>query len=814
MRAAIAKRKRGVQLGYAWSVFMNAAVQAMIAGVFLWIAHMANIVAFERGGALVVSDDTIAAVIANASSSATESADYPGAASAPGIGSQLEARFEREASDRQHDRGGNREQWHRQFVEQYERRGVEGFTSESKVDGGLNDLTSRVLTLALMIWWLSLVFQGEGMNLDSTRRRHPMWEWYLNMPVPQTVVFVAEALAPAIGNPFVLTGPVMIAVLVGWLHGSFLVGIAGFLIGVPFLIAATLWAKALEVLIMLRSPVRNRGGWFAVLAALGYVLLIAPIMLLQLRSLNYALANAILPWINAVPSAQALLDAGDPIGWLHAMALSLSIAVVLAVPAGMLMRLATARGLETGFGGAEKLVNARSFEQQHTGWLRFLDDPLVRKERLWLKRDRGALIQLFGLPLVLLATQFGNFHNMLSAVDMTWNRLAGVILFFASSLLAAAAPRALLSEGQGLMLTMSWPRSLEDTLRVKVRMLFALVTVMVFISLGVVVWIHPGDALGICGVAVLWLAMGLAVAEKAVTLLRTPDSTGQIEPLPRGKIQPASIGNMTLAIAVFTAQWQLAFAAIVMNWVFAAALWQKFRLHLAYLFDPGCEPELEPPTVLSSVIAVVGLLELGAIVTIPFAVWFGKDAAPYAHTLGYAIAAVVVSGIVVSWNDTRGLSLTETLRLDDYARIVRFRPMLFGLSAGTLLALIGVGYQHLLLIIPWQTLQDVMQRSAHALAENPNLHTAYAIAAVGVAPWVEEYLFRGLMFRAMFAQWGLARAALMSAAFFTILHPWPAWPMVFALGAGNALLYARTRSLLPCIVLHATYNAVLLYLSF
>ena len=65
----------------------------------------------------------------------------------------------------------------------------------------------------------------------------------------------------------------------------------------------------------------------------------------------------------------------------------------------------------------------------------------------------------------------------------------------------------------------------------------------------------------------------------------------------------------------------------------------------------------------------------------------------------------------------------------------------------------------------------------------------------------------------MISEWGPRRAAFASAAFFTILHPWPAWPMVFALGFGNAMLYARTRSLLPCILAHATYNALLLYLS-
>jgi membrane protease YdiL (CAAX protease family) len=49
-----------------------------------------------------------------------------------------------------------------------------------------------------------------------------------------------------------------------------------------------------------------------------------------------------------------------------------------------------------------------------------------------------------------------------------------------------------------------------------------------------------------------------------------------------------------------------------------------------------------------------------------------------------------------------------------------------------------------------------------------------------------------------------------AAAFFTVYHPLLAWPPVFCVGAINCLLFKKTRRLLPCIVLHMTYNAVLL----
>ena len=48
-------------------------------------------------------------------------------------------------------------------------------------------------SLALGVWSLMLIFQGEGVELDIQRRRNPMWEWLFTHPVPPAAVFLAEA---------------------------------------------------------------------------------------------------------------------------------------------------------------------------------------------------------------------------------------------------------------------------------------------------------------------------------------------------------------------------------------------------------------------------------------------------------------------------------------------------------------------------------------------------------------------------------------------------------------------------------------------
>jgi membrane protease YdiL (CAAX protease family) len=82
--------------------------------------------------------------------------------------------------------------------------------------------------------------------------------------------------------------------------------------------------------------------------------------------------------------------------------------------------------------------------------------------------------------------------------------------------------------------------------------------------------------------------------------------------------------------------------------------------------------------------------------------------------------------------------------------------------------------------------------------------------AVGFAPFAEEYLFRGLLFRALDREWGGWRAVVGSAAFFAVYHSPLSWFPVALLGAANALIFKKTGRLVPAVVLHMVYNAVVL----
>jgi membrane protease YdiL (CAAX protease family) len=78
-----------------------------------------------------------------------------------------------------------------------------------------------------------------------------------------------------------------------------------------------------------------------------------------------------------------------------------------------------------------------------------------------------------------------------------------------------------------------------------------------------------------------------------------------------------------------------------------------------------------------------------------------------------------------------------------------------------------------------------------------------------VAPLTEEVMFRGLMLRAFLQRFKPGVAFVLSSMLFGAVHlnPWQ-FVSAFALGLMFAWWYARTRSLVPCLIGHALANAL------
>src|SRR5262249_35077448 len=150
----------------------------------------------------------------------------------------------------------------------------------------------------------------------------------------------------------------------------------------------------------------------------------------------------------------------------------------------------------------------------------------------------------------------------------------------------------------------------------------------------------------------------------------------------------------------------------------------------------------------------------------------------------YAFASLVTYANVSAFLKGRGVQSSRIWNWDEQTATKRINKDwlgMFGIGAfsGTVLGLIAVGYRHLIFTVP--AISRLVERSG-AVVPSEHQMWCLAVVAIGFAPLAEEYLFRGLLFRAIDREWGGWRAFVGGAALFAIYHPPISWLPVGALG--------------------------------
>lgn len=151
----------------------------------------------------------------------------------------------------------------------------------------------------------------------------------------------------------------------------------------------------------------------------------------------------------------------------------------------------------------------------------------------------------------------------------------------------------------------------------------------------------------------------------------------------------------------------------------------------------------------------------------------------------------------------------------------RVTPERFGLRAthvGRALLWVVAGFFTFTLIGgAWLQLtgaDDEQDLITETLTDDPTAATVagFAFLTVVVAPIVEEVVFRGFVFNALRSRFSVAAAAVLSGLLFGVVHIFGS-PVEFLvplalLGTILALILWKTRSLYPCIALHALNNCI------
>jgi membrane protease YdiL (CAAX protease family) len=680
-------------------------------------------------------------------------------------------------------------------------------------------------TLVLLWWLIMLVFQGEGLELDLQRRRHPMWEWLFTHPVKPGAVFLAEMLSPIAANPIYVTAPLFFAVLYAFVYDVSTGAAAMFLTGVPVAIATAGAGKALEIGVILRFAPRSRGALIGFMTWLGYVGMMAFLFVaVALATVVPTVAGLLRPLATLVPwpfmSWAIGLRPDGSLSFLWGMlAWWLFSAIVIA--GGVRF---TVWGAQRGLAGATETKPASSAKSIFRLPL-LSKEPLYRKEVMWFLRDRGAIVQTILVPATIASFQLFNLRGLARGVQGSSLYLSGAAVIFGTYFLWILGPRSLASEGPALWLAQTWPRGLEELMKAKARLWFTLANALVTLVLIYALVRYPSDWWKIVLVGIGWFAFGRSMAAKSVTLVTISSSSGEPEPIPKGRRWAASLGMLTFSIGILSHNWSLAVVGIVYSWLTAAAMWENFRARLPYLFDPWSEKVPPPPTLLHAMIAISALAEGGSVISGIFMIVAGRVGGLELMSIVQAIAFGAVAAIVWFVTSTvlgnRGLNNRDVWnwRGPQQATVWRGRPdkdydkhffgsLAVGAACGLVLGFLSVGYVWVL--SRFGPFTELFRGAEEQAKEIPNLVTGLFIVGVFFAPFAEEYLFRGLLFRALDRAWGGWRALLGSAMFFAIYHQPASWLPVGLVGAASAVIFKKTGRLTSAVALHMVYNAVVI----
>jgi membrane protease YdiL (CAAX protease family) len=721
------------------------------------------------------------------------------------------------AYDRKNAQGGSLESNEQQIIGHFSRHGLDGFISETDIE---KDDLSRpqsipasywVYLAFMLLWWLLMIsFQGEGFELDIQRRRHPMWEWLFSHPIQPTAAFAAEMLAPMMANPIYFAAPAFWCFLLihvfGFLPGLF----AGLLVGMAFSVAASCLNKALEIAAMLRLSARSRGAVLGLMSWLGYAAMMLPLLMLNARALKVWLVTTLgklADWLPTWPAKAFVTGWGvEPVLW-QVVTSGLLLAVTLTVVSVWLAWWGTAQGLQSSGAGVPTqpaVLGAKSAPK----WL--AGNALYRKELLWFWRDKSAIVQVVLIPLTIGGFQAFNLRGVVDLAGTHWNAMCGLAIICGTYFLLVLGPRSLASEGGALWIALTWPQGLEDLLKAKARLWWIIVNGIVALILVATVFMFPADAWRIALVAVGWVVFSHSLAEKSVTLVTAPSSSGEMERPPAGRQWAAMLGTLAFGSGVLMQAWHSAIIGVVFSSLTAAAMWQNLRARLPHLFDPWSEKLPPAPTLMHSMIGIAILVEVIGIVSGIAIAMGGAENLWTARTISYGAVGLI------AWLGMHHFLLGRDVKSadiwhwpHDWLRIPASILIGAAVLGGLLLGGVALAYMQLLHVLPFTS--GYMQELARFSADFEKHLGWQFLLAVGFAPWAEEYFFRGLLYRALDREWGGTKALMGSAAFFAIYHPPVSWLPVFAVGLVNAWLFKTGGRLLPCVLLHMAYNAVVIY---
>ncbi|HEX7901046.1 MAG TPA: type II CAAX endopeptidase family protein [Planctomycetota bacterium] len=661
-------------------------------------------------------------------------------------------------------------------------------------------LTRALGAMLLLVALCQLVLAFGGANQDLGRVEWTL-EWLFTFPASTGALFLAKTAEYALVNAYtwIMTLPLL---------GAFLFASGAGPWAIPLALAGTLafsfMLAALRLLaetwLRTRFRIEKLKTLQAACTLVGTLLLMALFGAGATSALPASVLDALLdfparalwiPW--ALPAALCDRPA-------FAVPLAASAVAVVGLSLTLARRLVR-DGLLTSSGVYQGERGRRASSARVSG--------ILGKDLRVLLRDRNFLVQTLAVPLVVLAFQLFLNPGMLKGIASDFRHAAAAAYSVGAYVLLCSAFHVLTVEGGTLWLLFTFPVPLDRILRRKALLWAAFAAVYTLGVLGVAaIYAPPRDWTAIFEAVLAVVGVVLyAFTVAALGALATDPLQTEVQ----RRFRPDMVYLAMLLAGIFAATiyspsaWQR-LVQTVLTTLLALALWQKVRDRIPYLLDPT---EAPPPRV---------ALSDGLIALLAFFVIQALLAAAFGTILPPALALLVAYSAGGAFVSAFSLFVFWRHKVPDLLRSTGLRPdrpgafprsLAWGVGAG--LAATAVAAAYLAVLKRSEALRPFLEDATSVKTIGASW---LAVLAIGAAPLVEEFLFRGLIFRGLRRSWGVTASVLACAGLFAAVHPPISFVPVFALGAAAAIAFERSGWLLAPLIAHALYNAaVFLVLS-
>jgi len=423
---------------------------------------------------------------------------------------------------------------------------------------------------------------------------------------------------------------------------------------------------------------------------------------------------------------------------------------------------------------------------------------ILGKDLHLLLRDRNFMMQTIILPIIIVGFQLVVNPSLMGTGS--GRRIAVLAFGVGAYVLAFGGFSVLTAERNALWLLFSLPQKLERLFQRKTILWAGLAALYATAVLAVgwrpsaattvVEWAAPAFALiGVVLHAFLAGAMGVLGADPFETEIHK-------------KVRPewsmlymlvAANYGMTLATGDF---WTVLVLHVVLAFL-VFAMWERVRARLPYLLDPSARP-VRRIEASDGLVATFLFFCLQQVLVMGAAAMGVPASVSTAGAYGIAGFVTLLAVLYSFWR------LRVTLVVHDLG--LRF-PRLGSLALGVVFGLAAASFAAL--YEAWMPgVHEVSEEGRSFLRAHEDWRNAYFVLAVLFAPVIEEFLFRGLLFRGLQRAMRTPFAVVASAMLFALIHPQISVLPVFVLGVLTAMVFSSTRSIWAAIATHMTYNLV------